>query len=311
MTDAMTESELPQGSPDKLYEHHRQQLSAMLDGALSPDAARFMLRRLQHDTELASCWERWQVCGDVLRGQRNALLPADFAQCVARAIAGDNAAPAATTMAAKPRWARWGGGAALAASVAVAALFVVRQTPSAVDPVTVDPATQIVAASAPAAASGGEIQTPAPAAPAPSPQPVAPDTAAQFAATAVAVADVPRRAAARRSRGQSQRAALRTPARSEAPAVAAVASTPVLVPAIGNASATADVDPFGAQALTAPSRPWPRAILPNFPAAGALTVDYGNGASTFYPFEPRLAVPADDSASGQQDSTGEPAPPQP
>jgi Meckel syndrome type 1 protein len=83
------------------------------------------------------------------------------------------------------------------------------------------------------------------------------------------------------------------------------------VPAIDHASATANVDPFGAQALTAPSRPWPRAILPNFPAAGALTVDYGNGASTFYPFEPRLAAPAGDSASGQQDSTGEPAPPQP
>ncbi len=310
MTDAMTESDLPHGSPDKLYEHHRQQLSAMLDGALSPDAARFMLRRLQHDVELASCWERWQVCGDVLRGQRNALLPADFAQCVARALANEHTAPAVTTMAAKPRWARWGGGAALAASVAVAALFVVRQTPSAVDPVTVDPASQIVAASSPTPATGVEIPTPLPEAPAPSPQPAAPDTAAQLAATAVAVAEVPRRAAARRSRGQSQRAALRTPARaSEAPAVVAVANTPVLAPAMSNAAA--NVDPFGAQALTAPSRPWPRAILPNFPATGALTVDYGNsGASSFYPFEPRVAAPAHDGVGDQEGSTSEP-PPQP
>ena len=61
--------------PDKLFLYHRQQLSAMLDGELSPDEARFMLRRLQHDTVLAACWERWQVCGDVLRGQRNDLLP--------------------------------------------------------------------------------------------------------------------------------------------------------------------------------------------------------------------------------------------
>jgi len=310
MTDAMTESDLPHGSPDKLYEHHRQQLSAMLDGALSPDAARFMLRRLQHDIELASCWERWQVCGDVLRGQRNALLPADFAQCVARALANEHTAPAVTTIAAKPRWARWGGGAALAASVAVAALFVVRQTPSAVDPATVAPATQIVAASSPTPATGVEIPTPVPEAPAPSPQPAAPDTAAQFAATAVAVAEVPRRAAARRSRGQSQRAAIRTPARtSEAPAVVAVANTPVLAPAMSNAAA--NVDPFGAQALTAPSRPWPRAILPNFPATGALTVDYGNsGASSFYPFEPRVAAPAHGSVSDQEGSTSEP-PPQP
>ncbi|MBC7988702.1 MAG: hypothetical protein H7Y19_03855, partial [Luteimonas sp.] len=118
----------------------------------------------------------------------------------------------------------------------------------------------------------------------------------------------------RRSRGQSQRAAIRTPARiSEAPAVAAVASAPVLAPVMGNAGA--NVDPFGAQALTAPSRPWPRAILPNFPATGALAVDYGNsGASSFYPFEPRVAAPVDapaeDSASDQEGSTSEP-PPQP
>ena len=309
MTDTMTESDLPHGSPDKLYEHHRQQLSAMLDGALSPDAARFMLRRLQHDVELASCWERWQVCGDVLRGQRNALLPADFAQCVARAIANEQAAPAATAMATKPRWARWGGGAALAASVAVAALLVVRQTPSAVDPATADPAAQIVAASSPTPPTGAKIETPVPAAP--SPQPAAPDTAAQLAATAVAVAEVPRRASARRSRGQSQRAAIRVPARSsEAPAVAAVANAPVLAPVMGDAGT--DVDPFSAQALTAPSRPWPRAILPNFPAAGALTVDYGSSeTSSFYPFEPRVAAPADDRASGQADGTSEPAPPQP
>ena len=66
--------------PDKLLLFHRQQLSAMLDGELSPDEAKFMLRRLQHDGELAACWERWQVCGDVLRGRHHALLPSDFAE---------------------------------------------------------------------------------------------------------------------------------------------------------------------------------------------------------------------------------------
>ena len=58
-----------QPEPDRLYAHNRRQLSAMLDGELSPDQARFMLRRLQHDTALAACWERWQGCGDVLRGR--------------------------------------------------------------------------------------------------------------------------------------------------------------------------------------------------------------------------------------------------
>src|SRR5699024_9520710 len=114
--------------PDKLDRYHRQQLSAMLDGELSPDQARFMLRRLQHDAELADCWERWQLCGDLLRGQRNALLPADFAQKVSAALAAGNApAPAAVAQPGSPRLLRWGGGAALAASVAMVALLVGRQ----------------------------------------------------------------------------------------------------------------------------------------------------------------------------------------
>ena len=111
---------------DKLDQYHRQQLSAMLDGELSPDQARFMLRRLQHDVELAERWERWQVCGDVLRGQGNALLPPDFASRVSSAIA--DAAPQPVEQRARSsgrRGLRWGGGAALAASVAMAALLVV------------------------------------------------------------------------------------------------------------------------------------------------------------------------------------------
>ncbi|HSX65013.1 MAG TPA: RseA family anti-sigma factor, partial [Pseudoxanthomonas sp.] len=53
---------------DKLDNHYHLQLSALMDGALAPDQARFLLRRLQHDEELTGCWERWQLLGDVLRG---------------------------------------------------------------------------------------------------------------------------------------------------------------------------------------------------------------------------------------------------
>ncbi|MEP6632578.1 MAG: RseA family anti-sigma factor [Luteimonas sp.] len=294
MTQPMTETDRTEGSIDKLYDHHRQQLSAMLDGALSPDAARFMLRRLQHDTELAACWERWQVCGDVLRGQRNALLPANFAQRIAKAITVDQGAtvPAVT---AKPRWTRWGG-AALAASVAMVALFVARQIPSSVN----DPASTQSTASIVAASSGAAAQTPVPTAPS------APETASQLAAAAVAVAQVPRRAAARRSRGQSQRAASRVSARNAEAPVALIA---VNGPSLASPVATSP-DPFATQALTAPIRPWPRAILPNFPAAGALTVEYGSsGGSTFYPFEPR--VPREASAGASASSRSADPGPQP
>ena len=68
---------------DKLDTHHRQQLSALMDGELLADEARFLLRRLQHDHDLAGCWERWQLCGDVLRGHAQAPAPAGFAERVA------------------------------------------------------------------------------------------------------------------------------------------------------------------------------------------------------------------------------------
>ena len=65
---------------DKFEIHYRQQLSALIDGELPADEARFLLRRLQHDDELSGCHERWQLCGDVLRGMASAPAGAASAQ---------------------------------------------------------------------------------------------------------------------------------------------------------------------------------------------------------------------------------------
>ena len=280
---------------DKVLDHNRLQLSAMLDGALAPDQARFLLRRLQHDEELAGCWSRWQLAGDILRGQGSAMVPAGFAQRVALAVAADATIPARSTS----RWTKWGSGAALAAaSVAAIALFVTRQLPDAV-PAANAPQTEIASTAPPS--------RPVPTQPAPRqqvPAPQAPDTSTEFAAVA-AVADVPRRAAARRSRGQSQRAAIRTPARRNAApqlAIAAAATTPAV--------ATEPANPFAPRASTITTRPWPRALLPGASAGGAFNVDYGNTRATgtaFYPFQPRaVAVPAQppqaDVAAGSDDA---------
>ena len=73
---------------DKLDIHNRQQLSALMDGELSPDEARFLLRRLQHDEELGSTWERWQLCGDVLRGDQQGFLRNTSGGALARLDAG-------------------------------------------------------------------------------------------------------------------------------------------------------------------------------------------------------------------------------
>jgi hypothetical protein len=104
------------------------------------------------------------------------------------------------------------------------------------------------------------------------------------------VAEVPRRAAVRRSRAQSQRAAIRTPVRRSVEpqlAVAVAAAAPVI--------ATDPANPFAPRASTITTRPWPRALLPGAPGAGAFNVDYGSApapATTFYPFQPRaVAVP--------------------
>lgn len=252
--------------PDKLFDHHRQQLSAMMDGALAPDQARFLLRRLQHDTDLTACWERWQLCGDVLRGHADALLPRDFAQRVATAIAAEAVLATPATAIGRPRWLRWGGGAALAASVAVAALLVLRQTPHAGQEAASDPSRVVVAAPS---------MDPTDAAMPSTATPTATEQTAATLATAVTVAEVPRSTTPRRSRGQGQRPALRNAAR--AGEIAAAEAT--------------GADPFAID-TAAPGRPWPRAILPEAVASGGFTVGLGGSAAapSFYPFEPRVPV---------------------
>ena len=281
---------------DKLERYHRQQLSAMLDGELSPDQARFMLRRLQHDADLAGRWERWQVCGDVLRGQHGALLPADFAQKVSAAIAGDAVVAQVPARKGGARLLRWGGGAALAASVAMAALLVGRQ--AGIEPEPAMPQASPVFA----AAGTGTAPAPAPAAPVaidPAPEAAPAAAAAAIAATAVAATQIPRRASETRTRSGAQPdagvagAASRSAA---APRLAVVPATEAPRPRVESAPAAAPAplpapaadtsllaglaqgadgigaDPFAALPMTVASRPWPRAGIDG---GGAYSVGLG------------------------------------
>ena len=65
------------------HDTHREQLSALIDGALDADRSRFLLRRLQHDGALADDLSRWQLAGDALRGQATAPAPDGFAEAIA------------------------------------------------------------------------------------------------------------------------------------------------------------------------------------------------------------------------------------
>ena len=269
-------------APDKIDTHNRQQLSALIDGALSPDEARFMLRRLEHDEALAGCHERWQLLGDVLRGQACAPAPVDFAARVRSAVAAEPAplAPAAPAERSRERrggWRRWGGGAALAASVAAVAMFMTREQLPSETPLDA-PATTIIASQA---------QLP------PSPPAVAPaavDAAVAVAAVpAAAVAAASRRqnvAAVRRASATRTQQAARSAGERSAEPQRAVASQAVPVPVLP--AATARALPFGDVAALQ-AKPWPRSTLA--PAAGgALNASFSTQEpqAAFYPFEPRL-----------------------
>lgn len=269
-------------TPDKIDIHNRQQLSALVDGALSPDEARFMLRRLEHDEALAGCHERWQLLGDVLRGQACAPAPVDFAARVRGAVAAEPAplapvAPAERSRDRRSGWRRWGGGAALAASVAAVAMFMTReQLPT--DPPLDAPTTTVIASQA--------QLPPSP----PAVAPVAADAAIAVAAVpAAAVAAASRRqdvAAVRRaSATRTQQAARSVGERSIEPQ-RAVASQAVPVPVVP--AATARALPFGDVAALQ-AKPWPRSTLAPV-AGGALNARFSTQEpqAAFYPFEPRL-----------------------
>ncbi len=272
-------------------------LCALFDGELQGDAARFALKRLGHDAQWRQACGRWQLYGDVMRGQATGVAAGGFAERVALAIAAE--APLATAAPVEPRRVQsaparhgsrrgWIGGA-LAASVAMAALFVTRPFSDTPAPSEAQTAPAQVAAS---------VATPAVTpAPTPEPTPKTPDQGVGLSAAAVAVAEAPRRAVERRStRSQSQRAALRA-SRQELP-IAAAASAPATAVALQavtpHATTGASANPFQPQhEETATSRPWPRAVLPQYSSSGALTASYGSSAgASFYPFEPGLAEEA-------------------
>jgi Meckel syndrome type 1 protein len=294
------------------YDNERETLSALFDGELQDDAARFAFKRLGHDEQWRSAFGRWQLCGDVLRGQAHGVAAGDFAQRVSAAIALEAPMEAPSEASAAPLGAPaaalrvptrssrrgWIGGA-LAASVAVVALFVARPLTNGSAPVADSAPAQVADAGPAAAASTTATVTSATAATAPAAprSPVAPDGAVDLGTAAVAAAEVPRRAIERRStRSQNQRAALRASGRRESvPVAVATAATQAPVTAIaasepaiegGNAQAT---NPFRPQHSEAAARPWPRAVLPQYPASGGLTASYGTASSpSFYPFEPSM-----------------------
>lgn len=268
------------------HPHDRESLSALFDGELRGDAARFVHKRLAGDVQWRQACGTWLLAGDVLRGRTVAAAPAGFADRVQLALAQESVAAAHAPAAMVGSRRGWIGGAALAASVAVAAWFVAspvdESTPAAMPAATVATAALARAAPMPPTALAASIALE-----------VAPPVRGEARRTANAGSRPPPRAIAAAT-------AAAAPERTVA-SVASVAS--------GGIDASALADPFRLPPPQAASRPWPRAVLPHYPVAGALTAGYGaspqnpgvvfSDSPGFYPFEPRLppatevATPAD------------------
>lgn len=101
-------------------------LSALIDGELPPDQARFLLKRLGNDPALRATWERWQLASACLRRGEMRPMPAGFADRVTAALDAEPV-PRASRL---PQALRWAGGGAVAASVALAALLAVSPDPA-------------------------------------------------------------------------------------------------------------------------------------------------------------------------------------
>lgn len=101
----------------------REQLSALVDGELPRDQVRFLLRRIDADTQLVQTWMRYQMAGDVLRRRGTPLSPLrdEFAEVVMRGIGEQRSGTGLRLL-------RWAGGGAIAAAVAVFALVSTRPT---------------------------------------------------------------------------------------------------------------------------------------------------------------------------------------
>lgn len=241
----------------------REQLSALMDGALPEDQTRFLLRRLRHDAELAGSWERWRIASDVMRGMTPARrLPADFASRVSAALHGGEAGAAPAAAASRPAWLRRGAGAgALAAVLAVVALMGRPALEGEASPAVPAPVARVAAmrAVAPLPAQG----QPAP----PRPAPMAPaDGADVLAAATVAAAATASAKPTRRSRPAAATAATPVTATVGSARVAAAAPAIDVVPAEFPGLPQGEIV----------TRPWPRSILPQYAGSSGLAVGFGD-----------------------------------
>jgi len=107
----------------------REHLSSLMDGEISKETGRFLVRRLGSDAELRMTWARYHLVRDCLRHHEGSLAGDDLNNNIQQALADEQMEAAPRRLAAG--WLKPVAGAAIAASVALMAIVTVGpgQTP--------------------------------------------------------------------------------------------------------------------------------------------------------------------------------------
>lgn len=104
-------------------------MSDLMDGELSSDCSKFLIKRMQSDAELSRSWHNYHMLRSGLQKDHNAPLMSDLgAKVVARLNQEVAAAPVSQPL--LGRWMKTLAGGAIAASVALVAVFSLSNQPS-------------------------------------------------------------------------------------------------------------------------------------------------------------------------------------
>jgi sigma-E factor negative regulatory protein RseA len=101
----------------------REHISCLMDGEVSRETGRFLVRRLGADEELCATWARYHLVRDCLRHQEGGLASESLAARIRHAIAQES--PSASQPVRVRRWFKPAVGMAVAASVALMAIVAV------------------------------------------------------------------------------------------------------------------------------------------------------------------------------------------
>ena len=101
----------------------REHLSALVDGEISRETGRFLVRRLGADDQLRATWTRYHLVRDCLRHQDGSIAGDDLCARVSRALVNEQ--PVKPPRALPTSWLKPVAGLAIAASVALMAIVAV------------------------------------------------------------------------------------------------------------------------------------------------------------------------------------------